>query len=352
MTTSLSRDLSGPHTGDRRQFLRPGDRVGVAAPAGVVASEAIIPGLMALRDMGLEPVLADGLFEVHRTQAGTEAHRLGQLIDLLERPDIPAIVCARGGYGCLRLLPGLTEWLARCSWPPPPKILMGFSDITALFAGLNDYPGLRRIHGPMLTTLGSGGPSVTAAVRRLLFGQGPVILEASKAPQPDGSSRPVVIHPGCGAEQVWGTVIGGNLATFCHLLGTPFFPHCPGAILVLEDVAEPSYKIDRMFTQLRLAGVFEDLAALVLGTFTDCGPPEVIRDIVTEAVVNQSGEARFPVLAGFPVGHGAVNLPFPLGVFTRLDIAAGRLIFEEESVPEDHDNEDRFAGAPSQDERS
>lgn len=330
MTTSRSDVFPVPESALRPRPssprpLEPGDRVGIVAPAGVVSAEAILPGLTALRNMGLEPVLADGLFEVHRTQAGTDAQRLAQLVEWLERPDIPAIVCARGGYGSLRMLPALADWLVRRGTFLPPKTLMGFSDITALFAGLEDHPRLRRIHGPMLTTLASGGPPVAEAVGRILFGRGPVILEASEAGLMGES---VLLHPGAGQRRAGGKVIGGNLSTFCHLLGTPFFPHAPGAILILEEVNEPPYKIDRMFTQLRLAGVFEDLAALLLGTFTDCGPLRVIRDIVTEAVEG----CRFPVLAGFPVGHEALNLPFPVGVFAQVDVAAGRLVFPEEPV--------------------
>jgi len=284
--------------------LRPGARVAVVAPAGPFERTALEAGLAVL-ERRYSVHLAPELFARQRYLAGSDAQRLAQLTAALADPDIEAVFCARGGYGAMRLLPAL-EGLA-----PAPKPLVGFSDITALHAWLQRN-GLISVHGPVLTQLGK----LDAQTHERLF----TLLEDGAPAAPLQGADTYV--PGV-AE---GPLQGGTLAVLSRLLGTPYLPPLEGAVLLLEDVGEQPYRLDRMWTHLALAGVFRQVRGIVLGAFTGCEPREaeytsaqVLRDL--------AAETGLPCAAGFPIGHGERNEPVPLGVRVRLDAAARALTF-------------------------
>ena len=195
-------------------------------------------------------------------------------------------------------------------------MLVGFSDITALHAALQ-AGGRVSVHGPVVTQLATQPSTI---VERFF-----AILEDRTGPPAPVGGTPIL---GGVAE---GPLLGGNLSILTRLLGTPWLPNLTGAVLLLEDVGERPYRIDRMWTHLRLAGVFERVVGLALGDFTDCEDPDedfTLRDVLW----GLAEETGLPCVGNLPVGHGAVNVPVPLGTRVRLDGGAGTLSFLEPAV--------------------
>lgn len=266
--------------------LRPGDRVAVIAPSSPFDREAFGKGLDRLRSR-YEVTFDEGIYGADRFFAGSDADRLRMLQNALDDDGVRGIFCARGGYGAMRLLPGLRL-------PERPKPLIGFSDITALHLAFQ-AKGWRSLHGPVLTQLGRLGDDAVQALFQT--------LEAPETPSAL-SGRPV--REGS-AE---GVVLGGNLSVLTRLLGTPFMPDMRGAILFIEDVGERPYRLDRMMAHLSLAGVLSSVAGVALGAFTDCDDARFRGE---EVVLDFLKDLGVPVVAGLPVGHGLENMPLPLG---------------------------------------
>jgi muramoyltetrapeptide carboxypeptidase len=289
--------------------LHPGDRVAVIAPASGFERGAFETGLEYVAGR-YRAEYGSGLFERHRYLAGSDTRRLAELHAALADPDIRAVFCARGGYGATRLLTRLS------GTAPAAKLLIGFSDITALHLWLQSH-GRMSIHGPVLTQLGR----VTQATRQRLFD----LLESpAPAPALAGSDS----YVGGTAE---GRLLGGNLSVFTRLLGTPFMPPLEGAILLLEDQGERPYRLDRMWTHLELAGVFARVRGIVLGTFTGCEEPDAPYTSA-ELLRELARSTGLPCAAGFPIGHGDLNEPVPLGARVRLEAGAARLTFLQPAV--------------------
>ncbi|GBC64069.1 LD-carboxypeptidase [Desulfonema ishimotonii] len=286
--------------------LKPGDRVGVIAPASPVSPEEIAGGVAVLEAFGVSVWLPDGLFERQGYLAGSDDHRAHLINTLFADERVRAIVCARGGFGSVRTLSRLDFDLIG----KHPKPLIGFSDISALLNVLYEKCGLITFHGPVLSTLADADSATKRAMRDTLLGAKQLEFASASAD---------IIHGGWAS----GTVVGGNLSTLCHLLGTPFAPDFSGSILFLEDVGEPGYRIDRMLTQMKLAGCFERLAGLALGSFKDCAPACEIFGIAGQIVEGMN----IPVVGGFDMGHGRCNLTFPIGAEAVLDAENARLVF-------------------------
>ncbi len=278
--------------------LVPGDLIGIAAPASPFNRAAFEKGLMVLRSMGYQPYLPDGLFQHDGYLAGSDRHRADLLSQLLIDPKIKGVVCARGGFGSIKILPHLDFEKIALS----PKVFVGFSDITALLTNLITRCGWAVFHGPTITTLGGADSNTIEGFQRALSEQNPVTLTAQ-----DGR----VIHSGWAT----GPLVAGNLTTLCHMVGTPFMPSLEGCILLIEDRGEAVYRIDRMLTQLRLAGCFDQLAALALGSFSECGTPAQVETVMAKIFF----DAQIPILSGFSVGHDQRNLTVPLGLNATLD---------------------------------
>lgn len=201
----------------------------------------------------------------------------------------------------MRLLDGLPyEHLAQ-----NPRLLVGFSDITALSLALFAKSGLVSVHGPMAGSL-SWDEESAERLRRMVSGEapGPMILP-----------RPRVYSPG----RARGVLLGGNLCLIASLAGTPYLPSLKGAILYLEEIDEKPYRIDRMLTQLALSGALNDLAGVLVGDFLGCEDPQHPRPTWEEVLEQRLGSLGVPVLAGFPGGHGRVNWPLLIGALTEID---------------------------------
>jgi muramoyltetrapeptide carboxypeptidase len=282
--------------------------VAVVAPASPFDRESFEAGLAVLAAR-YRPAFDGDLFARRRYLAGDDARRRAELDRALADPVARAVFAARGGYGTLRLLAGLRP-------PRAPKAVVGFSDLTALHLALQ-RAGWVTVHGPVVTQLAR---QPREAVARLF-----ALLEDGTAPPPPLAGTPLV--PGI-AE---GPLVGGNLSLLTRLLGTPRLPRLRDAVLLLEDVGERPYRLDRMWTHLALAGVLGQVRGIALGEFTGCDEPDGAYGSA-EVLAELAAETGLPCVAGLPVGHGALNLALPLGARVRLDGAAGTLAFLEPAV--------------------
>ena len=283
--------------------LREGDLIGVIAPAGPGAADTL-PAVSALyARQGYRVRLYPGCQAETGYLAGPDALRLADLHAALADDDVAAIHCLRGGYGSLRLLDGVDAALLRRK----PKLLIGYSDITALHA-LWALHGLPSLHAPMPASdlIKPGREDDEAALFHLLRHG----LQAGTVLAP-------ALEPGalCVPGEATGRLIGGNLSLVAALLGTPWAWQARGAILFLEDINEEPYRIDRLLTQLRLAGVLDAVGGIVLGSFTEKAPPQrLLRDMLVPLCLQQGK----PLLGGRPTGHGTPNRPLPMGLQVRL----------------------------------
>ncbi len=289
--------------------LKPGDRIALIAPAGPVTEATIETALRRCHDFGFEPMPGSAIRARTRYLAGRDEERAADIVAAI-RSDAAAIWALRGGYGTMRTLEhvDLEALLDR------PRAFIGFSDNTVIHLELLRL-GLVSFHGPH-----SGYRDFTATTdrvfRSLLMGSGP----AGVLPLPDGCA-PVTLSPGV-AE---GPLVGGNLAIMAAVCGTRYQPDTRGALLFLEDVGEPAYRIDRMLMQLRLAGLLDDLAGVALGDFS---PPDPLPDDeppVLDVIAELLEPLGVPVLAGLPFGHERENWTLPVGVTARLDASAASL---------------------------
>jgi len=288
--------------------LKPGDTIGVVAPAGSFDRKTFSLGLKTLESMGFRTRVPVEIFEKAGYLAGDDSQRARIIDRLFKDPGIHAIICARGGFGSLRVLPWLDFDVIRKN----PKIFIGFSDVTVLLTAITTRSGLVSFHGPMVTTL-AGALEDT---RNMLLAA-------------VSSDIPLEIRPASGfairAGRARGALIGGNLTTLSHLLGTPFQPGFKNHILFLEDRGEAPYRIDRMLFQMKLGGCFEGIAGLVLGSFVDCGPLDDVFQLFEE----HFKDIAVPILAGFEVGHGTQNLTLPFGIDATLDTDKKLLSFAQ-----------------------
>lgn len=306
----------------RPRRVRPGEQIGVVAPAGVVRPDRLEAGLAELHRLGFRTLLGESVHAQRGYLAGTDAQRLADLEAMWRRPDVAAIVCARGGFGCTRIVARFDWELARRR----PIPFVGFSDVTAFHLALWRHAGLVTFHGPMVEA--DPADPVDSNWRRLyaaLTQPGPL----GPIERPPDAPPVETIVPGT-AE---GVLLGGNLTLVCGSLGTPWQIDATGAILLLEDVDEQPYAIDRMLHQLKAAGVLDACAGVVFGESVGCltgreGRPSLTLREVLDDVFLPLGK---PVIYGLAAGHGRHRLTLPLGCRARLD-AGSRLITIEEAA--------------------
>lgn len=294
----------------RARPVPPDARLAVLAPASAPPdAERYRAGLAALRARGYR-VEAPEHVPPFGYLAGPDAHRLDRLNEAIRRDDLDAILVARGGYGCHRLLPDIDYEAARAN----PKLLVGYSDLTALQCALLARAGVPSLSGPMVAPDWSVMDEATeASFRRAVSGEAPYAIE-----NPDG--EPLVTLRSGTAE---GTLVAGNLAMFVALLGTPYLPSLGGALLVLEDIGEAPYKIDRMLAQLDLAGVLPRLGGLVFGRFRGCAPPPGRPSLsLADVLHTYADRVPGPVAAGLDYGHFRPQVSVPFGVPARLDASS------------------------------
>lgn len=295
----------------RPHRLQPGDQVTVIAPAGPVPAELLAEGVAVLRSWELRVAIGAHVGDRHPQLdylAGADADRAADLTDAWCDPASVAVICARGGYGCLRMLDQV-DWARLAS--APPKIFLGSSDVTALHDQFARHVEVATLFGPMIATPDFLDDSAAQGhLRSALFDQsaGRVVAVGSGPPIVSGSAR--------------GVLTGGNLSLVFGVLGAPDPPPPPaGAIVLLEDVTEEPYRLDRMLTQLLRAGWFEGVAGIVLGSWSGCGPLAEVRAMLTDRLAHLG----VPVGWEFGFGHCPAQRTIPLGLHAELDADAGTL---------------------------
>jgi muramoyltetrapeptide carboxypeptidase len=288
--------------------LGPDSRIGLIAPASLPADHSrIARGIERMRREGWHIEQRRDFTDSRGYLAGSDRDRSDELNHFLRRTDIDALICIRGGYGCMRILPDIDYEAAKTH----PKLLVGYSDITALHMAFMAKSGWSGISGPMVAV---DWPDLDPGSRQQFLdlaagGAGPLLGPGGEGLDP---ARPGTVE---------GPVVGGNLSMVVRLLGTPYLPDMTGAILVVEDVGEEPYRIDAYFTQLKLAGVLQELGGIVLAGFTECGFPAgkrslTIDDVFADHVYNLG----IPVAAGLLYGHFPVKSAIPIGVRARLTV--------------------------------
>jgi muramoyltetrapeptide carboxypeptidase len=291
--------------------LRKGDVIGIVSPASTPATqEKLEKGVLYLENLGYRVKIGRHVMAQYGYLAGSDEERAADLNDMLRDPVVKAVFAVRGGYGTPRIL-GLIDYpVVRRN----PKIVVGYSDITALQLALLRKTGLVTFSGPMVGvemwdhidpyTEENFWRMITAGSR------------ASVLQNPD--DEPTTAH---NKGKVSGILVGGNFSLLASLLATPYLPNLRNTILVLEDVDEAPHRVDRMFAQLRHAGILKNIAGLVLGRFTDCVPTDPSKPHLTiEQVLGEIvSAARCPVLTNLQYGHIAKKLTIPFGVRATLD---------------------------------
>jgi len=292
--------------------LRPGDRVALVSPSGPSAPERIARGVELLRSWGLDVEVPTPARSGNGYLDGSDEQRLAQLNRALRDPEIRAVLCTRGGYGAQRIVDALDFAAVRSD----PKLFVGFSDVTALHLALWRGARLATVHAPGLAWDDRRTPRASAdALRSALFTADPVRLT------PDPTIPTHALRTGAGT--VTGRLLGGNLTLLAASAGTPDAPDLHGALLLVEDVAEAPYRVDRMLTQLLRAGTLDGLVGVLVGDFTGCTAPTG-PDVV--AVLGERlGRLGVPVVGGYPLGHGPGQLAVPLGTAATLEPRTGVL---------------------------
>lgn len=291
--------------------LSQGDTIGIVAPASHFDEETFNQGIAVLESMGFHLSIPDDLFLKNRYLAGTDMQRAHLVNRFFSNKKINAILCARGGFGTIKMLSLLDFKLIQEN----PKIFVGFSDISALLSVLYTKCNVVSFHGPTVTTLAKA----TEETKKSLF----LVMTSARKPEVKPKEG-ITIQPGAAS----GPLVGGNLTTLCHLIGTPYTPRFKEQILMIEEKGEAVYRIDRMLSQMKLAGCFDGINGLLVGSFEDCGKPDDIHALIAETF----SHTGIPVLAGFDIGHGKTNITVPIGLMATLDTDRQRLTFHEPAV--------------------
>ncbi|MDH2392005.1 LD-carboxypeptidase [Streptomyces sp. HNM0663] len=302
----------------RPRRLRPGDRVAVVAPAGPVPEEQLEAGLGILRDWGLDPVTPPHVRRRHPDLpylADADAVRARELTEAWCEKSVTAVLCARGGYGAARTAE-LVDWTAVRA--AGPKVFVGYSDITTLHEAFAQRMGLATLHGPMVGSPGFiGDPPSREQLRATLFEPESVRVL--------GLDTARTLVPGRAA----GITFGGCLTLLAADVGTPHARRAAhGGLLLIEDVGEEDYRIDRALTQLLRAGTLDGVMGVALGSWAQCGPYDRVRAVLRDRL----GGLGVPVVEELGFGHGSPALTVPLGVRAVLDADAGTLTLDEPAL--------------------
>jgi muramoyltetrapeptide carboxypeptidase len=289
--------------------LRPGDRVAVLSVSSPADQDTLEIGLDALRFAGLDPVVyrsAQDQGTMRPYLAGDDQMRVADLRAALTDPSIAGIIFATGGSGSQRTLEAMD---LDAIGSQPPKVLAGYSDVTAILEAVGARLGWASLMSPMVTSGGATGHYSYASMLRALM-------------QPERStdiSYPTAVTIAGGTAR--GRTLGGNLTLLASSIGTDTSWPADGGILLIEDTSEEEYRLDRMLTQLRRSGYLRGVAGIIAGTFTGCGEPELVQEVLTERL----GDLGVPMIAWANVGHGGYFQTFPIGIAAELDADAKTL---------------------------
>jgi len=307
--------------------LKAGDTVGLINPAGATFHhDDVAIAEETLAALGLKMKSGKHLLDRYGYLAGTDKARASDVNDMYADPSVDAILTLRGGWGCNRLLDLLDyKMIAK-----HPKIIMGYSDITSLLLALYAKTGLVTFHGPV--GISTWNEYSTDFVKRLLFEAQAFAMENPKnigdnLTQTD--DRILTIHEG----QAQGKLFGGNLSVLTAMVGSDYLPNFKGSILFLEEVGEDVYRVDRMLTQLKYAGILDQLSGFVFGKCSNCGPGEGYGSLTLEEVLDDHIKPLgIPAWYGSMIGHISDKFTIPLGIEAKIDAGKGSITLLEPSV--------------------
>ncbi|NND33396.1 MAG: LD-carboxypeptidase [Saprospiraceae bacterium] len=290
--------------------LSVGDKVGLIAPGSAIPTDRIERAVETSKKLGLVPILGDYVYEVNGYLSGTDTQRLADLHRMFGDQSIKAIWCIRGGYGCTRLLPSIDYRLIRKN----PKILLGYSDITALHLAIQKECGLITYHGPVASSRPTDYTMNT--LKEVLFKSEPGTIKLAETDSNPNTSSNYVIYNG----QAEGALVGGNLSLLAALAGTRWCPSYAGKIVFIEDVGEKPYRIDRMLVQLFQSTDLREASGIILGQFNDCeAKPGENTLSLRETLQHQFSKLKVPVFYGFSFGHVDDNCTLPVGIRVRFN---------------------------------
>lgn len=295
--------------------LKAGDTLGLVAPGSFITEKQLQESQQSLEALGFKVAYSKTILAKAGYLAGTDAQRAEALHEMFSRDDIHGIVAARGGYGCARLLPLLDYELIQ----KHPKVLVGYSDITALLFGIFRKTGLVCFHGPV--GVSTFNPFSTEYFTQVLMEpRDRLTLQSAEEADPKAAARPRTIRSGTAR----GRLVGGNLSLVVSLIGTPFDVDTANKIIFLEEVGEEPYRVDRMITQMLQAGKFAAAAGVALGVFSDCVPKPGESGLtssfsVEEVLSSLLGHLDIPVVAGLSFGHIRNKFTLPFGGAAELD---------------------------------
>ncbi len=286
-------------------YLQPGDLIGIVCPSGQLSTDKAQTCIQTLSAWGYKVRVGKTLGHAFHYFAGTDEERLNDLQQMLDDPEVKAILCGRGGYGMSRIIDRLDfSGLVR-----HPKWVIGFSDITLLHAHLCQVCQISSIHGPMAGAFNDQGAT------------GPYVASLHSALAGDKALYVTPFHPQNRTGTAQGRLVGGNLALLAHSIGSVSAFQTEGTILFLEDIGEYLYNIDRMMLQLDRSGWLNHLSGLIIGGFTDLKDTVIpFGQSVEDLILDKVRPYGYPVSFGFPVGHGGENLALKIGAHYRLEV--------------------------------
>jgi muramoyltetrapeptide carboxypeptidase len=312
--------LSKPIQPDEPPVIKPpklkeGDRLALIAPGSYISEKELQESIKNLSDLGFEVTFSERLMMQNGYFSGNDKERAADLMEMFERDDVKGIVCARGGYGCARILPLLDYDIIRAN----PKVLVGYSDITALLYGIFQKAGLITFHGPVsISTFNEF--SVSNFKRVLMYPESSSSFE--NANNSDDKNDYGVTSIVKGKRK--GRLVGGNLSIMVSLIGTEYDVDYSKNIVFIEEIGEEPYRVDRMLTQLIQAGKFENASGVMMGIFDKCEPKE--KDpaygksfTLMEVLKDRLGNLKIPVVYGMSFGHIKNKFTIPFGALAELD---------------------------------
>lgn len=300
--------------------LKRGDTVAISSPAGAVWDDELVKEFTAiLEGIGFKVVYGKTLTEKEGYLAGSDELRAKELNDFFADQSVKAIFCAKGGWGCARILPLLNYDMIQKN----PKVIMGFSDITSLLIGIYAKTGLVTFHGPVGNS--SWGDFSMTYVKKVLMSSAPVVCEHPVS----GDEKFTTITSG----QTKGILIGGNLSVVTSILGSEYVPVWKNKILFLEETGEEPYRLDRMLTQLKLCGVLDSISGFIFGKCSKCEAEEPEKAFTYQQVLEQHIKPlKIPAFYNSMIGHVRDKFTLPLGIEATMDADKGMICLNESAV--------------------
>ena len=308
--------------------LQKGDTIGLITPGSYIGDDGLQKAVTNLEGLGFQVKLAKNIRAERGFTAGTDIQRLADLHSMFADKQVAGIWCARGGYGCGRLLPSIDYRLIKKN----PKVLVGFSDITALLQGIYKETGLVGFHGPV------GSSDFTDYTKEyltkiLMQPTDKLAIALSKENKLLAATNKIYQTATIRGGRATGKLVGGNLSLLAPLAGTKYQPNIHRKLLFIEEIGESPYRIDRMLTQLRQSYPLKEAAGIILGVFKGCERKEGSRSLnLMETLTDRLGDLDIPVFYGAAIGHITNNMTLPIGVKASFEADSGLITLLEKGV--------------------